>query len=183
MSHFWQFGKDDDASNWFVIAFTVVLWPIVVSAFFYYWSKRKVQEIPHFEVYPTSGQKTKIGGQLLDAVGFTFTNRTGSVVYVRQVRLYENQTNFPIPPAAVRNISGGREIKFGNQHGKLIDDERILNANDRALTSIAVAQPMGGEFDTYRPGLIRRLFGRPKYFTLEYTAMVGERKYSVRTVY
>jgi hypothetical protein len=179
----WQFGKDNDASNWFVIMFSLVVWPSALSVIVYYWSKRKIQEIPHFEISPISGQKTNIGGHTYDAVGFIFTNRTGSIVYVREVSLRENATNFPIPPAAVRSISGGREIKFQNQHGQLVDDERILNTNDRALTSIAVSRPMGSEFDTHQPGLLRRIFRRPKYFILEYTAMVGEKKYSIATVY
>lgn len=108
----WQWLKDHDAPNWIVIAISLVVWPLLLSVVLYWWNHRKIQEIPHFEVSPTSGQKTAIGGQPYDAVGFTFTNHTGSVVYVSRVRLRENQTHFPIPPAAVRSISGGRELKF-----------------------------------------------------------------------
>jgi len=179
MGDLWQWLKDHDAPNWFTIAFSLVVWPLVL----YYWGRHKIQEIPHFEVYPIPGQKTNIGGRPYDTVGFAFTNRTPSVVYVRRVRLRENQKNFPIPPAAVRSVSGWREIKFENQNGQLVDDERILNTTDRALTSIAVSKPMGNEIHSYRPGWLRRLFRLPKYFMLEYTAMVGERKYSVATVY
>jgi hypothetical protein len=175
----WQWLKDHDAPNWFAIGFSLVIWPLVL----YYWSRRTIQEIPHFEVYPIPGQQTNIGGHTYDAVGFTFTNRTSCVVYVRQVRLRENQKNFPIPSAAVRSLSGWREIKFQDQNGHLIDDERVLNTTGRALSSIAVSKPFGNEILSHRPGWLRSLFRRPKYFTLEYTAMVAERKYSVRTVY
>jgi hypothetical protein len=190
VTDFTQFGKDHDASNWFAIAFSLVVWPSVLWAFFYYWSKRKIQEIPHFVVSPTPGQATNIGGQNYHAVGFTFANDTGSVVYIRRVRLRERQENFPIPPAAVRGLSGGwREIKFaapGTQPPALIDRERILHTGQIAYTSIAVSQAMNNEFFSYRPGWFRRLFRLfryPKYFVLEYTAMVGDRKYYVATVY
>jgi hypothetical protein len=29
-AHFWEFGKDHDASNWFAIAFSLVVWPRVL---------------------------------------------------------------------------------------------------------------------------------------------------------
>ena len=150
-------------------------------------------------VSPTPGQATNIGGQNYHAVGFIFTNDAGSVVYLSRVRLRERQRNFPIPPAAVRDLSGGwRELKFATQHPPpgiqggvpLIDRERVLQTGDTAYTSIAVSQAMGDEFYSYRPGWFRRLFRGiftifryPKYFVLEYTAMVGDRKYYAATVY
>jgi hypothetical protein len=186
---FTQFGKDHDASNWFSIAFSLVVWPSVLSAIVYYWSKRKIQEIPHFVVSPAPGQTTIIDGQNYPAVGFTFAKDTGSVVYIRRVRLRERQKNFPIPPAAVRDLSGGwREIKFGtppNLKGMraLLYRERVLHTGQTAYTSIAVSQAMDNAFYSYRPGWFRRLFRIlfrlfrcPKYFVLEYTAMVGDRK-------
>jgi hypothetical protein len=99
---FWQWLKDHDASNWFVIAFTVVLWPIVLSGFFYWWSNRKIQSIRDLQVLPTPAppDQMTINGQTFDAVVFTFTNQTGSVVYLYRARLRERPKNFPIPLAA-----------------------------------------------------------------------------------
>jgi hypothetical protein len=179
----WQWLKDHDAPNWFVIAFSLVLWPVLVSFAGYWWYKRKIQGIPHLQVLQRP-DKTKINGKLYDAVAFTFANGTGSVVYLSRVSLRECGRNFPVPPAAVKDISdGGHEIKFQNQTGALIDRERLLHTGQNAETSIAVSQLMGNEFYSYRPGLLRRLFRRPKYFVLKYTVMVGNRKYSVATIY
>jgi hypothetical protein len=81
IGEFWQWLKDHDAPNWFVIAFTLIVWPSVLWIVLYYWSRHKTGHIPNLEVSPTP-QKTQINGQPYDAVGFTFANHTGSVVYL-----------------------------------------------------------------------------------------------------
>jgi len=48
---------------------------------------------------------------------------------------------------------------------------------------IAVSRAMGSDFDSHLPGQLRKFFRQSKYFTIEYVAMVGDRKYSVATVY
>jgi hypothetical protein len=171
--------KAHDISNWLAIAFTAVLWPSLL----YWYYNRKIQSIPHLEVLLTPTQ-TAINGHPYNAVGLIFTNRTGTVVYLHRVRLRECAERFSIPPAAIRDISGGwREIKFENGNGRLEDQERVLHTNQSANTSIAVMRSMVSEFYSYQPQLLRRLFKRPKYFVLEYTAMIGEKKYSVATIY
>ena len=180
--NFWNWLKDNDAPNWFVIAFSLVVWPIALR----WWFNRKHQNIPHFEVLPAQGH-TEISGQRYDAVNLTFTNRTGRVVYLARARLRDNPSHFPVPPAAVRDLSGGwRELKFAIQQNErllFIDHERVLQSNESALTNIAVSHPMDANFFSYRPGRLRRIFRRPKYFMIEYAAMVGEKKYSVATVF
>jgi hypothetical protein len=136
---FWQWLKDNDAPNWFAIVFSVFVWPAFVWAVGYWFYKRKVQAIPHLQVLRTPTQTT-IGLQPHHAVGFTFTNLTGSVVYLRRVRLLEHQDNFPIPQAAVRDLSGWCQIKFQVQNAimiggqptfPLIDHERILQTGTK----------------------------------------------------
>jgi len=183
ISNWWQWLKDHDAPNWFAIGLSLVLWPMVLSILVYYWSRHKVRGIPHFDVQPTQGQ-TAIGGQPHNAVNLTFTNLTGSIVYIRLARLREQRSNFPIPPAAVRGISGGwRELKFLDENRNFTRDQLILETGGRAVTSIAVSRPLGNDFYNHTPGWLRMLFRRPKYFVIRYTAMVGEKKYSVAEVY
>jgi hypothetical protein len=98
--------------------------------------------------------------------------------------LREVQKNFPIPIDAAQDILGGwRELKFINQSGINIEHELILQTNSTAETSIAVNREMHKEFYSFRPELWRKLFRRPKYFSVEYIAMVGEKKYSISGVY
>jgi hypothetical protein len=72
------------------------------------------------------------------AVAFTFTNRTGSVVYLSRARLREHHENFSIPSEAIRDIFGWREIKFPNQATGLLEDhEHVLHTDQHVQTSIA----------------------------------------------
>src|SRR5262249_52367533 len=137
----------------------------------------KVQDIPHLEVQPQGGE-IGMDGQSYQAIYLIFTNRTGSVVYLSRARLRGRTKRFPIPAAAVRDLSGGwHELKFGTSTGDLKDQECILQTNGRVATGIAVGQQMNQAFYSHQPGLLRRYFRRPKYFLLQYTAMVGDKKY------
>jgi hypothetical protein len=179
----WQWLKDHDAPNWFSIGFSLVIWPVFLSILAYYWSRRQVRGIPNFDVQPQPG-RTVIGDKQYDAVNLTFANFTGSIVYIRRARLRERRTNFPIAQAAVKSISGGwRELKFADEHGNFIRDQLILETGGRTVTSIAVVKTFGANFYNYRPGYLRVLFRRPKYFVIQYTAMVSDKKYSVAEVY
>ena len=177
---FWNWLKDNDAPNWIVLAFSLIAWPAVI----YWWSTRKRQNIPHLEVISRKSE-TGINGQIFPAVELIFANRTGRVVYLSRARLRECQKSFPIPSAAAKYISGGwRELKFQwSDPSKMVDHVCILQTNENVITSIAVTNQMDQDFDSYRPNWLRRRLRWPKYFLLQYTAMVGEQKYSVETVY
>jgi hypothetical protein len=161
--HFWNWLRDNDAPNWFVLAFSLIPWP----ASLYWWSTHKRQGIPHFGVHPQPPGQTAISGKSFDAVDLIFTNRTGRVVYLSRARLRECRKRFPIPLDAAKDISGGwRELKFNRSSpGLFTDDECILQTNDRVMTSIAVSQPMSQAFYSYRPGWVRRCFRCPEIFS------------------
>jgi hypothetical protein len=179
LSSWWLWLREYDAPNWFSIAFSLIIWP-----FFIVWlDKRKRLGVPHLEIILRSSQ-TIINGIQHSAVSLIFTNRTGSVVYLSRARLREVQKNFPIPIDAAQDILGGwRGLKFINQSGINIEHELILQTNNSAETSIAVNRGMPNAFYSFRPGLWRKLFRRPKYFSIEYIAMVGKKKYSISGVY
>jgi hypothetical protein len=182
ISEFWTWLKLHDAPNWFAVFFSLVVWPLVLV----WWSTRKRQSVPNLELIPRPGQ-TIIRGAQHHTVDLTFTNRTGSVVYLYNARLRENQKHFPVPMAADRDMSGGwRELKFGVQQNNAIvftEHHQVLQTSDSAITNIAVSRHMDNSFYSYRPGWLRRLFRCPKYFRLEFTAMAGTTKYSVATIY
>jgi hypothetical protein len=181
MVDFWNWIKShDDVPNWVILLFSLFVWPGVL----YWWSSRKIQSIPHLEVQPQGGNMG-IANHPYNAVYLNFTNRTGSVVYLSHARLRGHPDSFPIPPAAVKGLSAGwYELKFDTSNtGNLNQDECILQTNARVGTGIAVGRPMDQAFYSHRPGFLRRFFRTPKYFLLQYTAMVGDKKYSVQTVY
>ena len=126
---------------------------------------------------------TGIGERQYDAIDFKFKNRTRQTVYISQVRFRENAKALPVPPEAARDIATGwREIKF-KKGIALIDEEIILQTGDSAYTQMALSGPLPKAVESYRPNnWIRRLLWMPKYYSLEYTVMVGKQKYSVLTV-
>jgi hypothetical protein len=106
-----------------------------------------------------------------------------------QISEASSQKRFPVPVAASRDIARGwRELvlAFPADEVEFNQYECILQTNvrnGRAAASIAVTQPPTEAFYSYRPGRFRRWFGVPKYFRLEYIVVVGEKKFSVATIY
>jgi hypothetical protein len=184
LSGFWQYLKDHDASNWFVIFFSLVAWPLAL----YWWAHRKRQNFPNFLVTFNPfqiGIVTPIGiGASHNAVLLTYINQTRSTVYLSRARLKEVPKNFPVPQSASRDVQGWREQTLAVPSNPNVFDqyECILQTSDRAYSAIAIAHPMDNAFYSHRPTLLRRFFG-PKYFVLEYSLVVGEKKVSVATVY
>jgi len=192
ISYVWQYLKDHDASNWFVIIVSIFVWPAILSIFFFWWTNRKRQSVPHFLVTFTPST-SNIGGTPHDAVLLTFINQTGSIAYLYHARLTENPKHFSIPVAASRDIARAwRELVFAlppePPQTELHFDvyEWVLQTDPksgRVYASMAVQQPMDEAFYSYRPTLLRKWFRYPKYFLLEYDVVVGEKKFSVATVY
>jgi hypothetical protein len=186
---FWQWLREYDASNWFVIFVSLFAWLFFIRRL----DSRKRQYIPNLEVQPRQSQgSTTIGNRQFDAVEFVFSNRTGSTVYLYRAQLREHPKRFPIPHEAARDISGWRELKFGSQQYNVsnssttfayVDHERVPQTNESATTVMAVSQKMDSTFYNYRPWWIHRWLRRPRYFLLQYTVMVGEKKYSVKSVF
>ena len=127
----WQYLKDHDASNWFVIIISIFVWPAILSIFFFWWANRKRQSVPHFLVTFTPTQ-IQIGPTPHDAVMLTFINQTGSVVYLSRARLTEVQKNFPVPIAASRDMARGqRELVFLNPTSRDPRSLRVHSSDGR----------------------------------------------------
>jgi hypothetical protein len=123
------------------------------------------------------------GGKPSDAVTFEFVNRTGSVVYLSGVQMIENPKNFPATGA--QDISTGwRPLKFGTKGnpGMLTEHEFTLQTNANVISLIGASKPVDGFVSSYRPPRIRRWFRFPKFFKLQFTAVVAGKTYSVEVV-
>jgi hypothetical protein len=180
LSNVWDYLKLHDASNWFVIVFSLLVWPAAL----YWWSNRRTQSIPNLLVTFTP-MNLNIGPQQGDAVLLSFINRTGSIVYLTGAGLTEVRKRFLVPVAASRDMaSGRRELVFAIPPDPAFTlHECTLQTGERATAAIAINNPMDEAFYSYRPALLRRCLSLPKYFLLEYVAVVGEKKFSVATVY
>jgi len=185
----WQYLKDHDASNWFVIIVSIFVWPAILSIFFVWWANRKRQSVPHFLVTFTPSN-SNIGQATYDAVLFTFINQTGSITYLYHARLTENQKYFPIPAAASRDMARGwRELVFALPPEPPQTDlsfevyECVLQTDPksgRVFASMAVKQPMDDAFYSYRPTLLRKWFGALSISCLSMTLWLVRKSFPSR---
>jgi hypothetical protein len=110
-----------------------------------------------------------------------FENQTPSIVYVTGPRLRNWSKLFPVPMIAIRDVGENvHPLSFFNAASGLYQDHQVtLATNGKAESTIAVTSTMQASFYAYNTPWPRRVFRRRKYFVIEYTAMVGERKYRV----
>jgi hypothetical protein len=175
---FWT--KSNDIPNWLGVIFTIILWPLAL----FWWNTRMVNNISNLLVTFEKSRDMIIGTVVCPAVYIVFSNRTGSVVYVNRPQLRNCSARFPIPTDAARDIAeNSHPLSFLKPDGGFEGHQIILQTRDQARTGIAVQTAMTEPFYQYRGSRLRRMFRHPRYFLLEYTAMVGEKRYSVRTVF
>jgi hypothetical protein len=176
--------KSNDLPNWFVVIFTVILWPLALV----WWNRRRVNHIPNLMV-SCAKSVVNIGSTPQDfvsrpALDIIFFNNTGSVVYLNRPRLRNCSTLFPIPTDVTSDIAeNAYSLAFINPQGSYADRQVTVQTGNQARTGIALNSEMPDSFSRYRVSRLRRLTRRPRYFVLEYTAMVGEKRYSVATIY
>jgi hypothetical protein len=171
--------KANDIPNWIVLLFTAIVWPIVL----FIWQRRTVNNVSGLEVRLSPGN-IHINGQPHNAVSIDVINHTGAVVYVTGARIKSCSAHFPVPAAASRDIAeGSYHLAFIDPTGQFSQRELTLQTNQTSRTAIPVTSAFGQSFYTYRAPWYRRLVRAKKYFVLEYVAMVGKKRYSVRTLY
>jgi hypothetical protein len=93
----WRWFRENDLPNWVIFAFTAVIWPLAL----FVWQRRRTSGVPGLDVSFKSGQ-IEIDGKNHSAIDIRFTNHTGSVVYLRRVRIRDCTKQFYVPPDAAR---------------------------------------------------------------------------------
>jgi len=174
--------RTHDVANWIILGFTGIVWPLVI----YIWTKKSVNNIAGLEVVFRPGD-IEIFGIKHKAISIEFINHTQSIVYITNASIRRNTTNFIIPSNAAKNIGdSSRHLNF-----ETIKDNNIyfnkrevtIQTNGSARTCMAVETNIDDSFYNYKPELWRRFIKKPKYFIIEYTALVGDVRFKVSTVY
>ncbi len=181
MSSLWDLAKQHDIPNWFALAFTVVLWPLAL----FWWQRRRINNVPNLEVIFKLGGM-QVGNAAGPAINITFLNHTGSVVYITSARIKNCSSAFSVPNnhADRDSAENSYHLKFQlNGTGNFEYREITLQTNQSATTSIAVTTQPNDNFFSYVVPWYRRWFNYRKFFILEYTAMVGNTRYLVATLY
>ncbi len=179
--------KSNDLPNWLVLIFTGILWPLVSFLVAFWWTRRTVTYIQGLRV-SLALTSVKIGQNQHPAVDIAFVNNTDRVVYLNQVKIKSCSALFPVPT----DTSGSRDISqnvidltfLDPPSGMYSNQQVTLHTGKEAKVSIAISEPLPETFySSHRLSIFRRYLRWRKYFVLEYTAMVGNRKYSVATPY
>jgi hypothetical protein len=175
----WSLARTNDIPNWFALAFTAVLWPVALLL----WQRRKVAGVPGLEVNFTSSD-INIDGKPYKAVAVRFTNHTGSVTYISGVRVSRCTDAFPVPIEAARDVAGNSyHLKFQQASGAFDMREITLQTGETAASVMPATASLSVEFFNHAPTWFSRRIGLRKYFDLDYTAMVGTARFSIRTHY
>lgn len=165
--------------NWVATAFSLIVWPLVLVA----WQHRRVNSVPGLEVHLFRGT-VRIGSKEHAAVDLRFTNHTGSVAYVRGVRIKDCTAAFSVPTDAARDVSADSyHLKFNYGDGDFKHREVTLQTNESAQSCMPVESPRDEDFFKYKRSLLARVFRRHRYFVLEYTVLVGSSRHLVTTRY
>ena len=172
-------ARENDIPNWFAVGFSSFVWPVAVIV----WQRRRVGGVRGLDVHFHRGN-IQMYGKDFPALDIDFTNHTGSVVYVTGVRVRGCTSAFPVPEDAARDIAGlGYQLKFLTREKLYEQREATLHTNASARTCMPVVHPLPQQFFTYARPTAARMLRLRKYFVLEYTVMVGERRHSVATRY
>jgi len=177
----YQWVKTNDLPNTFTFVVASILWPLGVI----WWRTRKVTRIQNLLVsFMPAPSPITMNGVQHPAVGIQFENQTPSIVYLTGPRLRNCSKLFPIPATAVRDVGENvHPLSFLNTiTGEFDQHQTTLQTSGKAQSTIAVVAPMPQSFYLYNPHWLRRFFRWQKYFVIQYTAMVGERKYRVSTI-
>jgi hypothetical protein len=167
----WNWLREHDVPNWIV----GVIWPAVLSVGYWFWQGRKVQNVPGLEVALSHYSENP------PEALFTFRNRTDSPVYLTKVGIRCSRL-FPVRADATRDIvSQSCELKFGKKW-EFWDREVLISINDEKISGLGLNEKLSEEIIRYQPSWVKKVLGIKKYYTLEYVAVVGTRKYRVRTI-
>jgi len=177
---FWVWLKTNDLPNWVTILFSLIIWPLALFA----WNKRTVRNIPNLQISISKG-KMRMGEVETDSLILNFLNNTGSIIYLTNVRIADCSKEFSVHPIASRDIAElSHELKFVNKEKKeFCERQIILQTNQENCTSLGVDLSLPDNLFTFKPSWWRKCFQIRKYFTLEYIAMVGGKRYKVKTIY
>ena len=169
--------NNHDIPNWFTLLFTIIIWPLAL----FLWNRRKVQNIPNLEVSSVTETLT-VNGTAYPALWLKYSNQTGSTVYLSNARLLKCTKLLNVAQASTRDLSAAYELNF-SVGGNLNQRQIILHTNCQTETAIALDSNPSTKMLSFKPSLWRRILSRPKYFCLEYVAMVGKKHYNVSTIY
>jgi hypothetical protein len=175
----WSWLRANDIPNWLV----AVLLPLA----YHWYQSLRVHSIPGLDVLFSPGQAS-MNQRLCDVLFIRFRNNTSSTVYITNAKIAYCAYSFPAHAAADRDAAyTSYELKFGDSSGQFSLRQITVQTGQDAVSFVPLSAPVMPDFLSHAPGFRRFLptwfpFSR-KFFRLEFSAMVGDKSYSVSMSY
>lgn len=172
--------KENDIPNWIVFFVLSIFWPLML----FFWRKRKYRLINNLQISLARGI-INLDGTHRPALTVTLTNHTNNTLFLTNFRIKNEATNFKIYSESTRDfITSYYPFLFLNKHNQKFEiKDIILNTGESAVTSIALEEDINDVFFNFRPNLLRRTFSIQKYFVIQYSVFMNEKRYFVKTIY
>ncbi|MBI3878897.1 MAG: hypothetical protein HY301_02400 [Verrucomicrobia bacterium] len=176
----WEWLKANDIPTNVSTIFTGVLWPVVL----FIYTRRRVRTVSGLDV-SVAPHAVKVDNVSCPAALVKFTNTSDTVIYLHNPRIFCSRKTFAPHQMAQQHIGDLTcELKFKLGDSKDYTERQfILQTNSEAETVLPLANQFNLSIKGYKAGFFRKLFGVPKYFRLEYTAVVRDRRYRVRFIH
>lgn len=180
MNKIYYWLKENDLPNSIGLMFTAIVWPLAL----YFWSKRKVSSIPNLTIALGRGNISIGDNPNIVALTLTFINNSNSTIFITNPRIKDNKKNFRVHPVSTKDFNSGYyELKFHDGNNAFNVDNKVLRTNDRALTVIGLSEMPDDTFLNHTSNFFKRIFNKPKYFILQFTALVGNRRYLIKAIH
>ena len=124
-----------------------------------------------------------LDGHDINAVRLTITNSTTSTLYLTNLRLKSKDINFAINRMSARDFyTGYYELKFFDHATEQYSIRNmIIHTDGSEFTVIGLEHAVDDNLFIYRPNFWSKFFRCYHYFIIEYTALVGNKRYLVKT--
>ena len=182
-----KFLRDHDLPNW--ISFIATL--IIIPSLLWLWTNRSCSSIPGLEITFELGSRRVGGiitGETYSYLNITYSNKTGKLVYLTDCRARSvNRDNIKIDENAVLDVvTRSYELNFVDKSYLHTKPYAILQDDERKKVAI----PLSTSYtESEREKLLQDLknhkndLRQTKFFNIEYTALVGNKKCKVKFKY
>jgi len=179
LKDFLKVARENDIPNSFVFCFTALFWPL----YLFLWNRRRLNSIPGLEVHFSAGVMD-MGETIHSSLEIEFMNHTGSVAYITGPIIRRCTMRLQVSAHASRDVARSAYfLQFLDGSKQFSLREITLQTNATGKTSLALGEPPSQELLSHSTSWLRRRVRWPKFFVIEYTAMIGTKRSSVCTLY
>jgi hypothetical protein len=180
VTNLWQWLKANDLPNWIALILGLIV-PAAASLITFLFQKRRFRYVPGLEVCLEAGEGT-IFGERSPLLLFKFVNKSGKTVYLKNPSIRRLTRHLPLHEKTRQDSATGLcELKFRDHHTGYFELRHyVLHTDRESETATYTKEVPKAELIHYRTPFWRRIFSRPRYFVLEYFAVVSTRTYRVK---